>query len=155
MQLTQSTDSYAFVETEKATSEVKKAIIIQINKIGGIYIRDFYRNQEKAALDYGKLEIGGKEFRYFTSIGTPTVKGSLTKHIYEKGYTMSCGLFKFCGRIIGANNVIAQIMYYEDIKNSGLSCRSWKYKQSLTDSHIQYLEGYNQRFKSSFEILEQ
>jgi hypothetical protein len=153
--LTHSADSYAFVEAEKATSEVKKAITIQISTTGGRYIRDFYRGAEKTALDYGKLEIGDKEYRYFTRIGTPTAKGYLTKHIYEKGFTMSCGLIKVCGRLIGSDNVLTQIIYYEDIKNSGLSCRSWKYKQSLTESHIQYLEGYNQRFKSSFEILEQ
>jgi hypothetical protein len=155
IQLTHSEDSYAFVEAEKATSEVKRAVIIEIKTTGGYYMGDFYRNMEKTALEFGKLEIGGKEYRYFTTIGTPTDKGYLTRHIYEKGYTMSCGLFKFYGRLIGANNVLTQIIYYENIKNSGLSCHSWKYKQSLTDSHLQYLEGYNQRFKSSLEILEQ
>ena len=155
IQLNTSADSYTFVEAEKAISEVKRAIIIEFKTTSGYYIRDFYKNMEKTALEYGKIEIGGKEYRYFTTIGNPTAKGYLTKHIYEKGYTMSCGLLKFYGRLIGTNNVLTQIIYYEDINNSGLSCHSWKYKQSLTDSHLQYLEEYNQRFRSSLEILEQ
>ena len=149
-----SANSYTFIEIEKDTSEVKRAIIIQIQTTSGYYIGDFYRGAEKTALDYGKLEIGGKQFRYYIISATPTVDGYLTKSIYEKGYTMSCGLLKVCGRLAGGNNCLAQIIYYENIENSGLSCHSWKYKQNLTENHIKYLEEYNQRSKSSFEILQ-
>lgn len=142
---------YLFVEAEDRV--VKRGVGVHFQNTSGRYITDFDRNIKDTA-DKGKCQLNGKEYRYYTKVLYR--KGSaLEGHINKKGFTISCGLFRMSGRIMGVDSKnIVSVVYFEALKGSGTKCKSWIHKEALTLKHLAYLDDFNKRFMASFEILE-
>jgi hypothetical protein len=142
---------YPFIVAQK--NYVKKALIIKISKTSGYYRLRHPKNIEEKAIEYGSAKIGDNKYLYDIKGASPTLGGYLVKHIYEKGYIMSCGILSRYYRIAGANNYLETIMYYERIPDdSTLNCGTWLNKIYITENHLSYIEEYKKRFESSFEI---
>ena len=133
--------------------KAQRVVSVAFSKIETSFISDFWKDV-KNKLESGVDKHGGKTYQYYTRRIHPSYKGYLVKYIFDNGYTISCGLSKLIGRVEGSSgDMLVYMWYFETLTNVGLPCPSWKNKEDLTARHQEYLQKFNERFLSSFEIL--
>ena len=98
-----------------------------------------------------------KNYQYFIRKSYPSMKGSVTRYLYEKGgYVVPlCLLEKGIGRVVGARqDMMILIHYYEELSEHGFSCSAFPINGSfLNEEEIEFIEEFNERAKLAFEIV--
>jgi len=153
-------EAYIFIVPEG--EKIKKFLLIHVFQVETQFVNTYFRNV-KRKLEEGTHEFGGKEYQYFTKFFSyPSTKYHAYEYIKEKDYVFACGLIRVYARL-QHRNIATSIVYYEDVvRDFGLTCQSWaakawhykgKYKDLLNEEQIEYLQQFNDRAMSSFEIV--
>jgi hypothetical protein len=136
-------DLYVFVVPEQ--HRVRKAVFVKFAKVETYFISDLFK-QVGAQLDSGICKLGGKNYQYCTSLAYNLTSNETRNRLFEKGYTLPCGVMRGFARVYGGQrDTLSALFYFESIEGTGLPCDSWQKKDWLTDKHLRYLKGFQER----------
>jgi hypothetical protein len=110
------------------------------------------RNQ----LHYTQQKLSGKNYHFYTTVISPSMKHAVTKHLFEEGYILpKCVIVKIFARVEGVEgSFIISIAYLEDISDTEYPCSAWMDKDKLTEAQKQYIKNFSEKFMRLFEVLE-
>jgi len=125
-------------------NKIKKIMIIQLVRSSVPFAR-FSKEVQTKFLEYGKVNVDGKEFVAITDLVT-----------FSKENLPTYCLVKEIRRIVGASGQHYLIInYFQDATDSEYPAHAWKDRAILTKKQLKYLKNFNKNFLSSFSILEQ
>ena len=111
----------------------------------------------KNRLYAGVEQYADRNYQYFIRKSYPSMKGSVTRYLYENGgYVVPlCLLEKGIGRVVGARqDMMKLIHYYEELSEHGFSCSAFPINgKFLNDEEIKFIEEFNERAKLALEIV--
>jgi hypothetical protein len=152
--ITHITESHIYIPDNLRSGPVIKGLDIRITNIreedASFVVRE---DAYSKALDYGTINMAGKNYEYATWIIRSSMKGGNSKYLESKGYKMpSCLLVREFKREVDAKTRM-KIVYWEESAMSNLSCGKTKVlKKSSTDGKTM-LNAFHKRAADSFTII--
>jgi hypothetical protein len=135
---------------------LKSGITITFRTVETFFSGELF-TKVKNRLYAGVEQHADKNYQYFIRKSYPSMKGSVTRYLYEKGgYVVPlCLLQKGIGRVAGARrDMMILIGYYEELSEHGFSCSAFPIDgKFLNEEEIKFIEEFNERAKSAFEIV--
>ena len=141
---------------KKDEYRLKSGITITFRTVETFFSGELF-SKVKNRLYAGVEQHADKNYQYFIRKSYPSMKGSVTRYLYEKGgYVVPlCLLQKGIGRVAGARqDMMILIHYYEELSEHGFSCSAFPINgKFLNDEEIKFIEEFNERAKLAFEIV--
>lgn len=148
-------DSYVFLSKKAVKPHIKKELQIRTERIETEFVSDIY-GSVKNKLECGIQKLSEKNYHFYTTVISPSMKHAVTKHLFEEGYILpKCVIVKIFARVEGVEaSFIISVAYLEDVSDAGYPCSAWMDKDKLTEEQKQYIKKFGEDFIELFEILE-
>jgi hypothetical protein len=147
-----SLDDYRFAVIDD--HKIKKFLFIRVGYAQTSWIKYFPKKLKDDSLQYGSEEYQALKMNYLTFVGKFSTKKWFSMQVVEKDYEMPCGMFKYTKGTLGSDKYLLAFIYFEDMSDSNFSCADWRNKHNLSTEQNEYVLGFYERMRYSFEIMD-
>jgi TolB-like protein len=136
-------NEYYIFLSEDAEHKFKKILYIHFRRIETHFIDRTAENKNN--LDYGVINFGGYNFKYYERIERTGASGAVTKYLMDAGYIVPTCILRSAIYIIPYKDLWITINYWENVTSSRMSCNEKYSSDTLSDEQKVYLTGFHNR----------